>query len=132
MLSTVHVLLKRYKGTKHILTPNIFKRREVRAGYVAAELSYGDGMFGARYTVGVSVAVYDPDEGGPDLAPRLSDSFSGDNLAELKRQAEDYVNRLVTSLRWCSECGWAVAAAAVAPYCPACGGVVTESRPRYD
>lgn len=132
MLSKDQIILERYKGTTHILTPTVVKSREIRNGFIAAEVSWGDGMFGDLYMVGVSVAVYDPDRGGPDLAPRLSTSFSGESLTELLAQADDYVNGLVTSLRWCSKCGWGVAAAAAISYCPACGGPVTVSRPRYD
>lgn len=132
MLSKKQIILERYKGTTHVLTPTVLKHREIRAGFIAAELSWGDGMFGSLYMVGVAVAVYDPDRGGPDLGPRLSTAFSGESLTGLLAQAHEYVNRLVTDLRWCPECGWVVVAPAVISYCPTCSGSVTVSRPRYN
>lgn len=92
-----HIIKDRgaYGHTKNFMTPHVVKIVSIKRGEIAAELSYGEGMFGTMMA-GVSVARVLAN-GSVERAPDLSQSFCGDTYSEALTKARQYIEELKES-----------------------------------
>lgn len=86
-----HIILGAYGQGKNFMTPHVVKIVSIKRGEVAAELSYGEGLFGYKMA-GVTVARALPD--GETERTDLSRSFCGDTYSEALDKARQYIEEL--------------------------------------
>ncbi len=83
-----------YGNSKNFMTPCVVEIVSIKRGEIAAELSYGEGLFDYMMA-GVSVARALPD--GSAERTDLSRSFCGDTYSEALAKARQYIDELKES-----------------------------------